>query len=48
MLEGRANGGHGGINLLARCAYEPSICFGNFTDFVRTCIKVDGGEHGVN
>jgi hypothetical protein len=48
MLEGCANGGHGGINLPARCAYEPSICFGNFTDFIRTGIKVHGGEHGMH
>jgi len=48
MLEGCANRGDGGINLHARCVYEPSICFGNFTDFMRTRIKIHGGEHGMD
>ena len=48
MLEGCANRGHGGINLPARCVYEPSIYFGNLTDFIRTRIKIYGGEHGMN
>ena len=48
MLEGCANRCDGGINLPARCVYEPSICFRNCADFIRARIKIHGGEHGMN